>query len=85
MAYQASPKFIAPRHRGDTLTPAVGDRMRWYPRTLFGVAAGLKAIFEIRYWYAGKKGWTAAVRAEEIIRGGENGQIYTPQVFLSFS
>jgi len=50
MAYQASPKFIAPRHRGDTLTPAVGDRTRWYPRTLFGIAAGVKAILKIRYW-----------------------------------
>ncbi len=35
---------MAPKHNGDTLTPAVGDRIWWYPRTLFGVAAGVKDI-----------------------------------------
>lgn len=38
--FHASPKFIDPRHRGDTLTPALGERIRWYPRTLFGFGAG---------------------------------------------
>lgn len=28
-SFQLSPKFIAPRHNGETLTPAVGESMRW--------------------------------------------------------
>ena len=34
------PKFMAPRHNGDTLTPALGERIRWYPNGEGGFWAG---------------------------------------------
>lgn len=37
MAYHASPKFMAPRHSGDTRTPAVGARMRCHASKVSGL------------------------------------------------
>lgn len=38
--YQASPKFMPPRHSGLTLTEADGERRRYRPRGLTGGGAG---------------------------------------------
>lgn len=39
---QASPMDMPPRQRGETRTPAVGERMRYRPSSVWGWAAGVK-------------------------------------------
>lgn len=39
---QELPMLIPPRQRGETLTEAVGDRIRWYPNGVNGLGGGLK-------------------------------------------
>lgn len=46
--HQPSPKFIPPKHKGDTLTPAVGERTRWYPKGVLGL--GAKVQKDILKW-----------------------------------
>ena len=41
-SFQPSPKLIAPRHSGLTLTPADGASILWYPNSVFGFAGGAK-------------------------------------------
>jgi hypothetical protein len=36
---QASPKFMAPRHSGETRTPAVGDKTRWKSKSDLALGA----------------------------------------------
>ena len=46
MPYQASPKFMAPRHNGETLTAAVGARRRCRPRRVLGGGGSGNAMVE---------------------------------------
>jgi hypothetical protein len=41
---QASPIDIAPRHSGETLTPAVLERTRYRPNSVGGSSAGAKKL-----------------------------------------
>jgi hypothetical protein len=45
--YQALPKFMAPRHRGLTLTAPVGESIRYRPKGLFGDGAIGKADWKL--------------------------------------
>jgi hypothetical protein len=38
---------MAPRHRGETLTPAVGARMRWRPKREAGGGWGVPDMLEV--------------------------------------
>jgi len=44
---QMSPKFIAPRQRGDTFREQLGPRTLWRPSLVFGGGAGVLAIFVV--------------------------------------
>ena len=48
--YQASPKFIPPRHNGETLTDAEGDSRRCLANKDFGGGAEAKAILSKSRW-----------------------------------
>ena len=47
-AFQASPKLMPPRQRGETRTAAVGLRMRWRLRRDAGVAGLMKDMLVVK-------------------------------------
>ena len=65
MLYHASPKLIAPRHNGLTLTEAVGERSRCLPRRDLGSGAMGKDMVRFQWGFL-------AIEVVELTNGYSN-------------